>query len=557
MDGGGNLLQAQRRMVLEVTAQIRSAGIATRLVYCLALFSFIPTTLLRSSGWIALTIGEAGGGLVHRYLFLLAATAVGVRIYQVLRYAHALDTVLPNTFVATVRVVSIAVMSMCGLFGLAIFFIRPLTMLLVDSPGDSGVVFYVIGLFLAFVAPFGWKACLVFEANRFLARMKADGAPYHPAYRWRQDGIVAAVLGALLFGAGFFRSSFVEAELTNACKQDRIHCVASVDERITRMASLPIGSPVRLVSNISSIRMQVHDGRELMWEAVEGVANSLKVSGYEPSNEEGLPVAVFVEATAAPTGPRLEIRVVERGEQVSQMTAVFSPRSRLESDAHSRINLLVPLPPRSDPTIRGSWRDDVDGYRTLDELYVFFRRAIGTEVEAQESRLRFVGSPQIVQRVDGGEVLEKPRADEGDFACNGRLHKTASKQVLSYAEADRAGRMMELRAVGTYSQPPMTYVHRTDDIVCTLEAIWIVHSVPIESRFSIKRFSVDGKLERFIEGELPVITNKTHAHIDAQSLREGGGAVWFDRIEVKLNVSRVIERKIVARETYKIQLPST
>jgi hypothetical protein len=318
-----------------------------------------------------------------------------------------------------------------------------------------------------------------------------------------------------------------------------------------------MGSRVKLVSNINSVRMQMHGGAAVKWEIVEGVSNSLKVSGYEPTNDEDLPVIVSVKAGETEKGVLLEVSVAENGEQASRLSAVFPVGTRLEKDSHGRINLLTPLPPRSAGMTKGIWRDDVGDDQTIDRLYVFFRRAIGTEVEAQESRVRIAGPPESVKRVAGGEVLPEPLREAGDLACNGRLKKTVSKDVRSYAGATRAWEMMELRFVGDDSQPPMTYVNRGDSIVCSHQAIWILHSVPIEPQFTIKRFSPSGTLERFVEGTLPIVASDgVHGRIDEQSLREENGAVWFDRLEVKLEIDRDIKRRLLARETFKVPIPS-
>ena len=224
-----------------MTPELRSASRATRLLYCLALFSFLPASLLGSSGWVGLTLGRAGGGFVGQLVFLLIAAAVIFRIYQVLRYRHALDAFVSDKFIGTLRALCIAVMLVGGLAGLAIFFIRPLALLIFKTPGDSGVAFYVVGVYLALGAPFGWQSCLAFEAVRWIGNAQYSGPRPDSSYRWKQDGIVAAVLVTLFFGGAFLRSTSIKSELAHACKEDRIACVATVDEELSRMASLTHG----------------------------------------------------------------------------------------------------------------------------------------------------------------------------------------------------------------------------------------------------------------------------------------------------------------------------
>jgi len=551
-------MPACRFYEVEVTPEFRSANLATRILYCIALFSFLPATLLASSGWIGLSFGRTGRGFAGVFMLLLIATAVAFRIYQVLRYRRSLDAFVSNKFIATLRGLCIVVMSVGGFAGLAIFFIRPLALFIFKTPGDSGVAFYVVGMYLVFVAPFGFKGCLAFEVTRWIGKVQYSGQRPDSPYRWKQDGIVAVVLATLFFGGAFLTSKSIKSDLAHACgEQDRIACVAKVDEELLRMVSLPMGSHVKLVSNINSIRMQMHSGAAMKWEIVEGVSNSLKVSGYEPTLDEDLPVTVSVEANETGKEVLLEVLVTENGERTSRFSAVFPVGTRLEKDSHGRLNLLTPLPPRSAGMTEGIWRDDVGDDQTIDRLYVFFRRAIGTELESMESRVRISGAPQSVKRLAGGEVLPEPLREVSDLACDGRLMKIVSKEVRSYAAATRAHEMMELRFVGNDSQPPITYVHRWDGIVCSSRAIWILHSVPIEPQFTIKRFSPEGILERFVEGTLPIVASDgVHGRIDEQSLREEGGAVWFDRLEVKLEIDRDIKRKLLARETFKVPVPS-
>ena len=262
-----------------MTPELRTASGGLRLLYSIALFSFLPATLLGSSGWVGLTLGRAGGGGDSRFVFLLIAAAMVFRIYQVLRYRHALDAYVSDKFVGTLRALCIAVMLVGGLAGLAIFFIRPLALFIFKTPGDSGVAFYVVGVYLALIAPVGWKSCLAFEVVRWIGNAQHSGPRPESPYRWKQDGIVAAVLVTLFLGGAFLRLSSIKEDLAHACKQDRIACVASVDEELPRMVSLPMGSSVRLVSNIDSIRMQMHSGDDVKWEIVEGVANSLQGFG--------------------------------------------------------------------------------------------------------------------------------------------------------------------------------------------------------------------------------------------------------------------------------------
>ncbi len=510
-----------------------------------------------SSGWIGLSLGRSSGGAVAPLVYLVViASAVVFRIYQVLRYPRALEAFVSGKVVATLRFLSIGLMVIGGLAGLAIFFIRPLALLIFGQPGDSGVAFYITGMFLVFIAPLGWKACLAFEISRWIGRARSNAPRVDSPFRWKQDGIVALAIPALFAGGLILQSRSVKTDLAHACKTDRIACIAKVDERLPRMVALPMGSRVRLVSNIESIRMQMRDGDKVKWEVVEGVSNSLKVSGYEPSDDETLPVTVFVHTGEAGEGLRLEVRVTEQGEEVSRMTADF-PSARLEENADGGIDLLAPLPPRSESKggvrVDEPWKD----YQALDQLYVFFRRAIGTEIEANESRIRITDAHQSIGRASVSEKPIPKKYEQDKSICDGKLQMTETKEVLSSAGTTRGWPLMELRLSEDGSRPPFTYVHRSDRIACTARGIWIVHYVPVEPSFTVKRFSSDGKIERFIEGTLPVVaTERAHGRIDPRSLREDHGALWFERIEARVDFDREVTETVLARETFKVPLPT-
>src|SRR5262249_11109162 len=151
---------------------------------------------------------------------------------------------------------------------------------------------------------------------------------------------------------------------------------------------------------------------------------------YEPATDESLPVMVSVQASEIGNGILLDVRVTENGEQASRLSAVFPKSSRLETDARGRRSLVTSLPPRSESIVIGAFGRHGE---IIDQLFVFFRRAIGTEVEAQESRLRTVGTPVSVKRVDGGGARIEYRTRQGNLVCDGRFEMVASKDVRSSA----------------------------------------------------------------------------------------------------------------------------
>jgi hypothetical protein len=181
-----------------MSTEIRRAGIATRILYCAGLFSLLPGFLAANSGWVGIALGGSLGGVGSGAVLPVLAAAIVFRIYQVLRYPFALDARVSNKLVATFRVLSCIAMLIGGAAGIGLLFVRPLALLLFNTPGDSGVAFFVTGMFLTLAAPAGWQGCLVFEITRWIGKPPSD--PPRPVFRWKQDAIVASLLVVMFVG---------------------------------------------------------------------------------------------------------------------------------------------------------------------------------------------------------------------------------------------------------------------------------------------------------------------------------------------------------------------
>ena len=350
-----------------------------------------------------------------------------------------------------------------GAAAIGMFFVGPIALAIFGQPGDSGIAFFITKLYLLWLVPFGWKGCLAFEISRWIGRKGESSAAPPYAFQWKQDSLIAASLVALFVGGPLARTAYLNRPTApKACGQERISCIATLSTTVHRMVGLQTGAPVTLTSNVNSIRMQDRAGGKLRWEAVEGVANSLEQSGYTPIDDSALPVKVAVQANTSGDAVVLDVRVSEDGAETARMIATF-PGARLEKDSHGNRNLLAPLPPRSDGTIKGIWRDKTGDDQTLDQLYVFFQQSIGTVVENRESRHRILSKPIVAKHVDGdGSSRNMPTSNAVDDKCGSLVRKVESKDAKSDREADRGSELMEVRFAGSTMEPPHTYAHRTN-----------------------------------------------------------------------------------------------
>lgn len=530
------------------------AGIATRVLYSAGLLSLLPGTLVANSGWVGLAMGGSLATIGGVTATLILAAGVIFRVYQIIRYPHALDAHGSSKFAAALRMLSYVAMFIGGIAGIGLFLVRPLALLIFKTPGDAGVAYFVTGMFLAVGASVGWKGCLAFEVSRWLGKAPQD-ALKRPAFRWKQDAVVAALLVAVVVGGPYL----ARATAPTPCGQNRIACVAKLQSHIKRMVAVPLDTPVYLESRINSVRMQVRSGSRVQWEAAESPSSSLQAAGYPASSDSSLRVRVKLDARESSEGVVVDINVSDAGEETARFAISFPPGSRLEPDTHGKLNVLAELPATSDSMLQGVYRDHNGDRHIIDQLFVFLRQAIGTELEASEHNLRMVGTAVLAahsDHFDGSRSIEEMRlGSDLEKQCGDRVTRTPGAKVRSYADADRGWELMRLEFNAAPMAPLQTYVHSTDDIVCRDETTWIVHHVPMEPLIILRRYAADGTLLRFVESPLPaIVTPERYAFVDSASVQETEGAIWFDRIEVEHGKKNRSGSNIVGRNTFRIPL---
>ncbi len=154
-------MQGESRQYLKT-----EAGRSLRWLYCLTLVAAIfPVGLFGAAGWVGLA---TGGGLfsMGRVAVVIFLAMVIYRIVLVARNPQTLSAYIASRKINFLRYLGIFLMAI-GLIGsITIFFIRPLTLGLFKNPGDSGVAFFVVGMYLYFVSSFGLVGLLLFEASR-------------------------------------------------------------------------------------------------------------------------------------------------------------------------------------------------------------------------------------------------------------------------------------------------------------------------------------------------------------------------------------------------------
>jgi hypothetical protein len=528
--------------------QARNPALITRVLYALGAFSVIPVTVIGSSSWIGLATGAQLVGQPAVTVFLLTCAAIVFRIYQVLRYPRALDS-WPSGWVAKgFRGLAIVAMLVGGFAGVGLFLIGPITYALMKTPGDNGIGFFVVGLYLVFIASVGWKGCVVYEITRLAGRPPKGMRP-PSSFRWKQDTVVALVLVIVCVGA----PAFQRLTAPPRCEGNRIACVSTTQADIKRMVALPLETPVHFESSVKSIDLQKHSGNQVKWLLSESPAVSLKATGYPPTTDVNATIRIKVDAMKLQDGVVMHLLVWEGSQQVARFTTTFGPGSKLEQDAQGEIHITTEVPSNIDSMIKGTWEDEQGRRYMLDQIYLLLRQAIGTEEEVRESALRLVRSARVTSQVEGDTGTAGAKAGFEFVPISARcadlvtLHRDG--RVRSASLNDLGAQMRQVHFMRSPDAPPAN-LHSNEQVFCEGGRISIVSYSTANPLFSLRRYSEDGKLLRFVQSPLPA-PKEGFDFIDLATLRESAKAITFDRIGAQIKNG---QQRFIKRETFEISL---
>ena len=273
-----------------------NAGWPTRIIYCLALLG-LTIGQLGQGAWFGLATGGGLLGLAGMSVFLFLAAGVVYRVYLVLRYKAALSARTPCIFGWFFRVVGCLVMA-CGAFGLmAMFAVKPLTLLVLKSAGENGAGFFVIGLYAVMLASAGWMGCLLFELSRIMGKRPTQPKPAKSPRQRKQDLAVAATTIALIVGIPYS----IQLVAGEPCYGPTLtRCMANIDGAVTRPAMVPFGDAIKLETNIDEMVFikQLEPRREVK----ENPVFSLLKSGHPAQDGAATSARVVLNAANASKG---------------------------------------------------------------------------------------------------------------------------------------------------------------------------------------------------------------------------------------------------------------
>jgi hypothetical protein len=495
-----------------------------------------------------------GGGLFAGIGFtglLVIAVLALFRAYQVLRYSETLDARPPNAFGKFLRYAGIVSMTAGALSGVGLFLVKPLTLAIFNKAGDGGIGYFVVGLALVLLANFGWLGCFVFELSRVCGKPLPNARVAASQQRRRQDFAILGVFILAAIGAPYL----IRQTVGQSCGERNLaSCVSTTEVSVRRVVALPSGEPVELESGVEEIQLRRGSDSERPLLS-ESPIISLRIAGHPVATSPGARVRVLLDAKPAPQEGVLFSMVVFDGvEETARFITHFGKGAVIEKTTDGRVRLVVSMPWNAKHGMRPAQQGSNGRIYFPDLIFIHFRSAIGSEVEANEWPSRIV-RPAVSVGIETGTSISisKDRFANGniDSACNGRIiaKPTDAKTFVgdlgsplwgaTFAESETAG--------------PHALLSSRDRVVCQDGGVWIVSYAVRRPELQMRRYTRDGHLERFVETTIPPakLGRLEFDGIDMSSVRENEGKIYFARIISGINDGNTEERK---RELFEVAL---
>jgi uncharacterized membrane protein len=137
-----------------------------RVAYTLVLLGLLLPIGLSASGWVGLTFGRGGRGAVMIVGMLLFAALVLWRLIVVVSGRARLELPVTTGALHALRIFGIVCICLGAVVFILDIFGRPLLRMIYPTPSDAGVMFYVVGVYLAALKSVGTFGILCFEFSR-------------------------------------------------------------------------------------------------------------------------------------------------------------------------------------------------------------------------------------------------------------------------------------------------------------------------------------------------------------------------------------------------------
>jgi hypothetical protein len=150
---------------------IQRASWLLKCVYSITILGAVLPFGISSSGWVAATLGRGASPLAGlTMLGPLMLLAVGLyRIWTVVRHTEALSSYETRGVPRIFRGVGMLALYLGALVAIANWVAQPAMRMLIARPSESGVEFYIVGVYLALVSGIGVLGLILFELSRLLS----------------------------------------------------------------------------------------------------------------------------------------------------------------------------------------------------------------------------------------------------------------------------------------------------------------------------------------------------------------------------------------------------
>ncbi len=142
-----------------------------KLAYCFVILAAAVPVGVASSGWVAATLGRGASPVAGlTMLGPLILLVVGLyRIWTVLRLPGTLNAFQTSGAAKILRIVGLLSLYIGALVAIASWLARPVIRMLVPTSTESGVEYYIVGVYLGLVSGIGVLGLILFELSRLLS----------------------------------------------------------------------------------------------------------------------------------------------------------------------------------------------------------------------------------------------------------------------------------------------------------------------------------------------------------------------------------------------------
>jgi hypothetical protein len=366
------------------------------------------------------------------------------------------------------------------------------------------------------------------------------------------------VLGILL-AAVLALPSIYQAVIGPPCGERNLAaCVSAVDGEVERMIGLPHGEPVSLETDVKEIVMYSGTGEKRREVLIESPIISLEAAGHPVSITSDTAVRVRLDAKEEGGRVSLALVVMKEGAVASRFDIQFAEGATIEKIDSGGIRIAAKVSGNAKPGMRTMHKGPKGStgrqYYAIDQIFILLRRAIGSEVEAQEWVSHITRNARRINGSSSGHAPYSDGRSKGpiDKACN-EFVEAKPAQAVAFEGNDFGWPLWGVTFMGSTDPGPHALLSHRDYLTCNDQEVWIVSYAIRRPDLQIRRYTHDGHLLRFVDTTVPAIKRGAREYevIDPSSVHEDNGHLYFDRVimTTKENISR--EKR---RESYALDL---